>query len=75
MEEAEQSLNVGETRSKDAIKEVGSEEFDRNEEVGVCKRTSVSALVGSLAGLPISLTQVIDNFEFILPSSAVQYLE
>ncbi|KAL6986474.1 hypothetical protein U1Q18_019837 [Sarracenia purpurea var. burkii] len=59
VEEAESSLNID---------EVGSQGLDRNEERWESvKAASVSALVGSLAGLPISLTQVTTNSQLILP--------
>ncbi|PSS04263.1 Processed sterol regulatory element-binding protein [Actinidia chinensis var. chinensis] len=68
VEEAQRSLIVGETKSGDSIMEVGSEEFDRNKERWESvKAASVSAFVGSLAGLPISLTQLTGNSELILP--------
>ena len=52
----------------DAFLEKENEEIDRNEErVESIKATLISALVGTLAGLPISLTQATNSSELILP--------
>lgn len=64
VEEAENflSLDVNGTGS------IGNVDIDREEERWESvKAASVSAVVGTLAGLPISLSQVSSNFQLILP--------
>ncbi|CAL5437895.1 unnamed protein product [Camellia sinensis] len=67
VEEAQRSLNIdGDDYA--IIEEVETEEIDRNEErLESIKAASISALVGSLAGLPIFFTQVTDISQLILP--------
>ena len=70
VEEAKHSLgiNVDGIEDGDAFLAKESEEIDRNEErVESIKAALISALVGTLAGLPISLTQATSNSELILP--------
>ncbi|XP_030951793.1 uncharacterized protein LOC115975229 [Quercus lobata] len=70
VEEAKRSLglNVDGIEDGDAFLEKESEEIDRNEErVESVKAALISALVGTLAGLPISLTQATSSSELILP--------
>lgn len=70
VEEAKRSLglNVDGIEDGDTFLEKESEEIDRNEErVESVKAALISALVGTLAGLPISLTQATGSSELILP--------
>ena len=70
VEEAKHSLgiNVDGIEDGDAFLKKENEEIDRNEErVESIKATLISALVGTLAGLPISLTQATSSSELILP--------
>lgn len=65
VEEAERSLSLN--NDGDALE---SKEISRDEErLESIKAGFVSALVGTLAGLPISLTQVTSNAQLILPST------
>ncbi|KAI7989900.1 hypothetical protein LOK49_LG13G00889 [Camellia lanceoleosa] len=66
VEEAQRSLNIdGDDYA--IIEEVETAEIDRNEErLESIKAASISALVGSLAGLPIFFTQVTDISQLIL---------
>ncbi|CAK7335812.1 unnamed protein product [Dovyalis caffra] len=67
VEEAERSLSLNNDEDGDALE---SEEINRNEErLESIKAGFVSALVGTFAGLPISLTQVTSNAQLILPSA------
>lgn len=62
VEEAERSLSQSENG------EEGNEEIGKDEErLESLKAASVSAIVGTLAGLPISLTQVSSTSQLILP--------
>uniref|UniRef100_A0A2N9FZC2 Homer protein n=1 Tax=Fagus sylvatica TaxID=28930 RepID=A0A2N9FZC2_FAGSY len=70
VEKAERSLglNVDGSEDGDAFLEKESEEIDRNEEkVESIKAAVISGLVGTLAGLPISFTQVTSSSQLILP--------
>jgi len=65
VEEAERSLSLN--NDGDALE---SKEISRDQErLESIKAGFVSALVGTLAGLPISLTQVTSNAQLILPST------
>ncbi|XP_060206733.1 uncharacterized protein LOC132634723 isoform X1 [Lycium barbarum] len=68
IEEAERSLNVGgDARRRDAT---DGDVVNRDEErVESIKAASLSAIVGTLAGLPISLSRITSNSELILPLS------
>lgn len=62
VEEAESFLS----QNEDGINE--GDEIDKDEErLESIKAASVSAIVGSLAGLPISFTQVANSSQLILP--------
>ncbi|KAJ4953498.1 hypothetical protein NE237_030330 [Protea cynaroides] len=64
VEEAENSLST----DLNGIGSISNVEIDREEERWESiKAASVSAVVGTLAGLPISLSQVSSNFQLILP--------
>lgn len=68
VEEAERFLssNVERNQHEDSTTEAG--EIDRDKErLESAKAASVSAVVGTLAGLPISLTQVTSTSQLILP--------
>jgi hypothetical protein len=70
VEEAKRSLtqNVDGIEDGDAFVEKESKEIDRNEErLESIKAALISALVGTLAGLPISFTQVTSSSQLILP--------
>lgn len=68
VEEAQRSLYGYEVGNQDAFMEAGREELDRNaERLESVKAASVSALVGSFAGLPIVLAQMTSNSLLILP--------
>ncbi|KAF7151604.1 hypothetical protein RHSIM_Rhsim02G0251400 [Rhododendron simsii] len=68
VEEAQRSLYGYEVGNRDAFMEAGTEELDRNaERLESVKAASVSALVGSFAGLPIVLAQMNSNSLLILP--------
>jgi len=65
VEEAEHSLSLN--NDGDALE---SKEISRDQErLESIKAGFVSALVGTLAGFPISLTQVTSNAQLILPST------
>ena len=65
VEEAERSLSNGEDRTGDGE---GEEVIIKSEErLESIKAASIAALVGTLAGLPITLTQVSDTTQLILP--------
>ncbi|XP_042504403.1 uncharacterized protein LOC122081372 [Macadamia integrifolia] len=65
VEEAENSLSADDVNG---IKSIGNEEtFKEEERWESIKAASVSAVIGTLAGLPISLSQVSTNFQLILP--------
>lgn len=67
VEEAEHSLTVdtGDITDGEASTE---KEIDRNEErLESVKAAFISAIVGTLAGLPISFTQVTSSSQLILP--------
>lgn len=68
IEEAERSLSVGgDARRRDAT---GGDVVNRDEErVESIKAALLSAIVGTLAGLPISLSRITSNSELILPLS------
>ncbi|KAK7832511.1 hypothetical protein CFP56_026356 [Quercus suber] len=61
-------LDVDGIKDGDAFLEKECEEIDRNEErVESIKAAFISALVGTLAGLPISFTQETSSTQLILP--------
>ena len=61
-------LDVDGIKDGDAFLEKESEEIDRNEErVESIEAAFISALVGTLAGLPISFTQATSSTQLILP--------
>ncbi|KAL2527770.1 hypothetical protein Adt_12824 [Abeliophyllum distichum] len=64
VEEAEQSLTVDGGRGMDSESEVMYKNEERLESI---KAASISAIIGTLAGLPISLTRVTSYSELILP--------
>ncbi|EXB39941.1 hypothetical protein L484_001700 [Morus notabilis] len=65
VEEAERSLSQSEEGSYAGK---GNEEIDKDEErLESIKAASISAFVGTIAGLPISLTQVSTTSQLILP--------
>lgn len=65
VEEAERSLSQSE---EGFYAEKGNEEIDKDEErLESIKAASLSALVGTIAGLPISFTQVSTTSQLILP--------
>uniref|UniRef100_M1AWH0 Uncharacterized protein n=3 Tax=Solanum tuberosum TaxID=4113 RepID=M1AWH0_SOLTU len=68
IEEAERSLNVsGDARRRDAT---DGDVVNRDEErVESIKAASLSAIVGTLAGLPIFLSRITSSSELILPLS------
>ncbi|KAL1318982.1 hypothetical protein AAHE18_15G244800 [Arachis hypogaea] len=62
VEEAERALLVSESGAEDG------EEIDRDKErLESVKAASIAALVGTLSGLPICLTQVTDTTQLLLP--------
>lgn len=66
IEEAERSLSV----SDDASRGTDGDTINRDEErVESIKAASISAIVGTLAGLPISLSRITSYSELILPLS------
>ncbi|PON92815.1 homer protein [Trema orientale] len=66
VEEAERSLSQSE--DGESYGEEGDAEIDKDEErLESVKAASISAIVGTLAGLPISLTQVSSSSQLILP--------
>lgn len=70
VEEARRSLaqNVDGIEEGDAFVEKESKEIDRDEErLESIKAALISALVGTLAALPISFTQVTSSSQLILP--------
>ncbi|KAJ1442533.1 hypothetical protein SESBI_00899 [Sesbania bispinosa] len=70
VEEAERSLsqNVGGPEDEGAFMGVKSEEIDRDEErLESVKAASISALVGTISGLPICFTQVTNTTQLLLP--------
>ncbi|XAR55182.1 hypothetical protein NMG60_11030602 [Bertholletia excelsa] len=70
VEEAQQSLSIDGVGSRDATMELESKEIDTDEERWESvKAASISAIVGSVAGLPISLAQVTTSSQLILPLS------
>ncbi|KAK3030652.1 hypothetical protein RJ639_035856 [Escallonia herrerae] len=70
VEEAERSLTVDGVGGRDALTEIELEAVNKNEERWESiKAASISAVVGTLAGLPISLTQVTSFPQLILPSA------
>ncbi|KAK2981913.1 hypothetical protein RJ640_019133 [Escallonia rubra] len=70
VEEAERSLTVDGVGGRDAFTEIELEAINKNEERWESiKAASISAVVGTLAGLPISLTQVTSFPQLILPSA------
>lgn len=67
VEEAERSLSLNTSRNEDNLE---SEEINTDaERWESIKAASISALVGTLAGLPFSFTQVANNAQLILPSA------
>ncbi|CAK9169324.1 unnamed protein product [Ilex paraguariensis] len=67
LEEAERSLGIEGVRNTDSLTETEREAINKNEERWESvKAASISALVGTLAGLPISLTTVTSNPQLIL---------
>lgn len=68
VEEAQRSVYSKGVGRQDAFMEAGTEELDRNaERLESVKAASVSALVGSFAGLPISLAQMTNDSLLVLP--------
>lgn len=70
VEEAERSLTLNEEgiADGDSSVEKESEEIDKNEErLESIKAALISAIVGTLAGLPISITQVTSSSQLIVP--------
>ncbi|KAH7841418.1 hypothetical protein Vadar_029628 [Vaccinium darrowii] len=68
VEEAQRSVYSNGVGNQDAFMEAGTEELDRNaERLESVKAASVSALVGSFAGLPISLAQMTNDSLLVLP--------
>lgn len=68
VEEAERSLAVDGVEGKDALMENESEAIKKNaDRLESIKAALISAIVGTLAGSPISLTQVNSISELILP--------
>ncbi|XP_076956070.1 uncharacterized protein LOC143631104 [Bidens hawaiensis] len=69
VEQAEQSLEDEIKDQKSTLTETGREEMYKNKErFESVKAASISAIVGTLAGLPITLTQAANTSELILPS-------
>lgn len=65
IKEAEQALGTGE-----ALGEGENEAVNINDErLESVKAALISAVVGTIAGLPISLTRIASNSELILPSA------
>lgn len=65
VEEAELALT---DPGRDALTEMGSEVMNKDEErLQSVKAASISAVIGTLAELPISLTRVTSNSQLILP--------
>lgn len=70
VEEAERSLNTDGVGDIDAITEKERKAIIKNEErLESIKAASISAIVGTLAGLPFSLAQVTSSSQLILPSA------
>ncbi|OIT34467.1 PREDICTED: uncharacterized protein LOC109244649 [Nicotiana attenuata] len=71
IEEAERSLSAGDdARRRDASRGTDGDVINRDEErVESIKAASISAIVGTLAGLPISLSRITSYSELILPLS------
>lgn len=68
VEEAELSLSKRGPENGDSFTGTGSELIDRDKErLESIKAATISAVVGTLAGLPLSLIQVSSNYELILP--------
>lgn len=70
VEEAERSLstNIGGDGDRDGFLGTESEEINKDEErLESVKAALVSAMVGTFAGLPISLTQVTSSSQLLLP--------
>lgn len=69
VEKAERSLTQNEDENENSfVEESRSEEIDKDEErLESVKAATVSALVGTIAGLPISLNQVPSVSELVLP--------
>lgn len=69
VEDAERTLSLNKTGEGDNfLYNSISEGIDRdNERLESLKSASISAVVGTLAGLPISFTQVSSTFQLILP--------
>ena len=69
VEEAEQSLlQIDGTGEREGFPEKESMDIDKDKErLESVKAASISALIGSLAGLPISFTQVSSSEQLILP--------
>ncbi|KAI3687423.1 hypothetical protein L1987_81119 [Smallanthus sonchifolius] len=69
VEEAERSLEDEMEDKKSTMTETEREEMYKNKErFESVKAASISAVVGTLAGLPISLTQAANTSQLILPS-------
>ncbi|KAK1436111.1 hypothetical protein QVD17_01886 [Tagetes erecta] len=69
VDEAERSLEVEIEDKNSTMTETEREEMYKNKErFESVKAASVSAIVGTLAGLPISLTQAANTSQLILPS-------
>lgn len=70
VEEAERALNTDGVGDIDAIIEKERKAIIKNEErLESIKAASVSAIVGTLAGLPFSIAQVTSSTQLILPSA------
>ncbi|XP_076909621.1 uncharacterized protein LOC143566965 [Bidens hawaiensis] len=69
VEQAEQSLQDEIKDKRSTLTETEREEMYKNKErFESIKAASISAIVGTLAGLPVSLTQAANTSELILPS-------
>lgn len=68
VEKAERSLSINGVGEGDWLTNMKSESINRDEErFESIKASSISAVVGTLAGVPLSLTQVTSYSQLILP--------
>lgn len=69
LEEAERSLITSSgSRNEDSISPMEGKVVDRNtERLESAKAATISAIIGTLAGLPLSVTRVTSNSELLLP--------